>query len=177
MSSSSDIKNKTVKYAYGASWLLIFHHDSTGGYFSNDNVLNNDSNYLYSILDELDNYKINHKFTFLLEYPGLEGYIMNEQTTNPAKSENVKGYRLLHNSWSDGIVFNGFALSTQEFTFIDGTSAKNNWFYALGQYIKWSNGDLGGPYNANSNKRYVKQVNFWVKISGGNKHAFRKENQ
>ena len=159
------VGNRTIKHAYNKKWLLIFHHNVSGGYFSKNEVLDSKNENKFSCLGELEKYRINGKFAFLLEYPEYEGYISCIQSSNPTNTTQVKDFYLLHNSWSDGVSFEGFALSSDSSTFIDGSPNYGNWFHAIGQYTNWGFGKIAGPYDYFHKITNFNIVNLWVGIS------------
>lgn len=155
----------TIKYCYGYKWLRIFHHNVAGGYFTKEEDLNIRSEHKFSILLKLEKYRINESFTFLLEYPEYQGYLSCVQSSNPVTSTVVKGFKLLHNTWSDGYGFSGFALNGGSSTLIDG-SPDSYWFYAIGQHVKWSFGELAGAYKLGGKITQFKIVDLWVRYEG-----------
>ena len=72
-------------------WMLLLFHNikKVGPFVSRDAALNNDGEYNYSIISQLsDEYKINDKFEFLLQYPEVGQSIIWKQSKNP-KDESV----------------------------------------------------------------------------------------
>lgn len=172
---------------YDATWLPIFHHDTNGNtvWFTNEaEALHCDTEYKYSILDQLEGFRGNDgKFEFLLEYPqDLPGqYNRWKQTDNPAITQELfnstsspaNGYESIHVDWTS----NGWggllksikeATKSRPFTFIDGVTNHGNWYYAIGCYDNsdilpddnnWKNGMPGV-----SGSTKMKEVNLYVRV-------------
>ena len=77
----------TVKEQYGARWLLILYHNSTGFTFFNNKTAEFSINHpqLFSLLKYIPIIRREDisKYEFLLEYPGHEGYNRWSQTIEP----------------------------------------------------------------------------------------------
>ena len=122
-----------------AMWIRLFHHNNKGGTVLWDSLAQTyvqegyDDNYKQSILfmaANLENYKIDGKYEFMLEYSDLEGYNRWTQTSNPGeKTGEVTGYKAIHISWSDG--FKGLSLSETGKTLLNG-SADSKDYYPIG---------------------------------------------
>ena len=157
------------KHAYHANWFLIFHHNSAGGYFSNNELLMYYSDHKYSALGSLEKYRINGFFEFLLEYPELDGYSRFIQISNPTQTKSIEGYKKKHLSWETR-GFGGLALSSDtSYTYIDGTPGNAiNWHYAIGSYTKWTDGYIPGPFYVGEGKIDLQEVNLWIRIFNSN---------
>ena len=159
-------KGFTVREHLNALWILVFRHNVTFGYFSKNDVLKCNKPGKYSILGRIDDFEIDNKYEFLLEYPELNGlYNRWTQTSNPAKSTEVEGYNEISASFKDNNWI-GLTLSTStDRCFIDG--ANGSWFFAIGQYNKWEYGEIAGPYPSNKpNTNYLfYEVSLWERIS------------
>ena len=149
-----------IKNAHRASWFLIFHHNSAGGYFSTSEQLSTCSTHKYSALGILEKFRINGEFEFLLEYPQIEGFNRFKQTSNPTKSSKVTGFVKKHLSW-ESCSFAGLALSSSSSTFIDGSPNADTWYYAIALYSKWGGGDIPGPFSEGVT---ITEVNLWVRV-------------
>ena len=160
-----------IKESYGAKWLKIFYHNSTGGkYFKNiSHTLNSNSLQLYSILDKLNqNFSIDGYYEFLLEYPGYVGYNRWKQLLLPFNdfetTTSAKGYTEISCSWKEqywgGLVRS--SRSTQ--ILLDGSAGHINWFYSIGvispaeYYPKFP-----GP-SINNQVITVYEVYLWIRI-------------
>lgn len=168
-------ENTSTKNVYNASWARVFYHDSynSTNYFANEQeALLANSNYKYSVLSNLENYRLNdNKFEFLLEYPqlSLTKYNRWKQSINPTKeyeivgdgTEFAPGYEAINIDWNT-YYWGGIARSTTTSTFIDGSYGHNNWYYAIGSYGAW-NGGIPGP------NPKVDVVNLWIKINDNKK--------
>ena len=160
-----------VKQEYGATWARIFHHNNRWGevYFTNaDEVKSSNILDKYSVLGNIDKYKQNGKFEFLLQYPDVSGVKYNRwtQTINPATTTvadgdgAATGYTAIHIDWSDS-TWGGLAVSTTPgSTFIDGSVGINWWWYALGAYSAY-NSAMPGP-----DTTHAATANLWVRIDG-----------
>ena len=154
-----------MKKQYGAAWVLVFLHDSsTGLYYSNTEVLSTSSQYKYSILNYLEDFKYQGVWEFLLEYPELQGYNRWNQSSNPTKSTSVTDYNPIHITW-DINDWNGLALSSTSNTFIDGSPTSNSFFYSIGLYRQWRE-SIPGPYNITDDEyEAIHKVLLWARIS------------
>lgn len=159
------------KYDKGIPWILVFHHNSSTGKFFVKNsydYLYIKEEYKYSILSQLEDYRLNGGFEFLLEYPELseEGYNHWYQTSNPIKTSTVSGYSNRSISWT----IKGWAglclCSDSDGAFLDGSSI--NWHYAIGAYSEWVSGKkcFPGPYSDDYKTKYIiHEVFLWVRIA------------
>ena len=155
--------NKPYKYSHSASWFLIFHHNSTGGYFDETNWLWFNTEHRYSALGTLEKYRINGKLEFLLEYPQFEGFNRFKQTSNQKVSKTIEGYKPIHLSWTTNS-FGGLALSDYKGAFIDGSPGNlNGWFYAIAARNSW-NGNIPGPYEKDQGFYQTTEVNLWIRV-------------
>lgn len=151
-------------------YVKIFRQYSGDGDFfssSNDwveakstNVGNPNAN-KYSILDTLEKYKRDNKFTFKLNYPQSGLTNIWSQTNNPVTDDGsggVTGYTAI----SIDMTSNGWGglerYDAQSSTFIDGTlSPQSNWYYAIGSKSWGSATTFPGHSPA------VNEVELWVK--------------
>ena len=152
----------------GSFWALIFHHNSTQGYFKETNVLNHYSTHLFSVLSKVDDsYKIDGKFEFLLKYPELQDYAQWTQTINPihAPPNEENGYEKKHYNWSYDYPFHGLTLSSTSASLLDGTPNPEHWFFAIGAYGLYldQDGAIPGPF-WNYNGKYLHEVNLYIKV-------------
>ena len=153
----------------GSFWALIFHHNSTYGYFTKNNVLNHYSTNLFSVLSNVDDsFKIDDKFEFLLKYPELQDYVQWTQTVNPifAKHNESNGYVPKHYNWNYRYPFNGLSLtSSVNCALLDGTPNEPDWFFGIGAYgyALEKEGAIPGPF-WNDNGKYLHEVNLYIKV-------------
>ena len=117
----------------------------------------------YSILDTLEKYKRDGKFTLKINYPTLNITNIWSQTNNPVTdngSGGVTGYTAI----SIDTTSNGWGglerRDSQNSTFLDGTisPAPSNWYYAIGSKSWQSGTTFPGPSSA------VNEVELWVKF-------------
>jgi len=163
-----------TKVFNNATWLKIFHHDSsTGQYFNNfSESLNCNSYYKYSIIGKIDQtYRRNGKFEFLLEYPELNGYNQWKQTYNPKDNPEIggttaTGYESVNIGYS-GMYWGGLVVSNYQQTAIDGSTGHLNWFYSIGCYSStWMPNKFPGPALDNNDNWYaVSKVLLWVRTN------------
>lgn len=138
---------------YNAIWLQVFHHDTNNNtvWFADEaEALNCNSQYKFSILDQLEGFRgSDGKFEFLLEYPQdlPNEYNRWKQTDNPVTTTEkdnstaspANGYEAIHVDWTTS-GWGGLLKSIKQgeksrpFTFIDGVTNHNNWYYAIGCY-------------------------------------------
>tara|TARA_R110001606_G_scaffold399243_1_gene582664 strand:- start:180 stop:2297 length:2118 start_codon:yes stop_codon:yes gene_type:complete len=150
-------------------YLKVFRHDSsTGDFFSSANSWaearrTNDDNpqaNKYSILNTVENYKLNSKYTFKLVYPKLGLHNIWSQRNNPVNDPGTGGVdsyvgidiQMTSNSWG-GLE----RLDSQNSTFLDGTVDSPNWYYAIGSK-SWS-----GPTTFPGYSPPVDEVELWIK--------------
>jgi len=135
----------TFKKEFGADWVLLFRHNSTGGVmFSNlDEAKNCDLPQKYSIIGNItNNSQIDGKFEFLLEYPGTSGYNRWKQTNfplwEPETGNLATGFEAINLTWT-GNSFGGLFKSKQTATLLDGSRGDSLWYYAIGTIANsWS---------------------------------------
>jgi len=151
-------------------WLKVFRQDSsTGEFFSDANnwaearTTNSDNPQAnkYSILNTVENYKLNDRYTFKINYPNEGVTNIWSQTNNPVNddgTQGVSGYigidiQTTANGW------NGLEqYSPQTSTFLDGTlDPRSNWYYAIGSK-PWSGATTFPGWDPP-----VEVVELWVK--------------
>ena len=173
----------------GAIWAEVFYHNTNNNsvWFKDaQEALHTNSQYKFSVLDHLEEFRgEDGKFEFLLEYPvEFPGeYNRWKQTDNPIKIEDdrtdvdyvnnlyVNGYEPIHIDWQDnrwsGLIKNN---NTND-SLLDGTIGKN-WFYAVGDYRAWVNGDgstgIPGPYLDNASGAATTEVRLYCRIDNLN---------
>lgn len=171
---------------YDATWLRVFHHNTNNNtvWFADEaEALHCNSQYKYSILDELEKFRNeNNNFEFLLEYPQdlPDEYNRWIQSDNPATtledvtlngSKSANGYTAIHIDWNynywGGLLktVKGAGSTHPARTFIDGSVNHGNWYYAIGCYNNVTNDwqdVLAGPNN--TPKTSMKEVNLYVRI-------------
>jgi len=151
-------------------YVKIFRQYSGGGDFfssandweeaKNTNEGKPDSN-KYSILNTLEKYKRDGKFTLKIDYPSLGTTNIWSQTNNPVTdsgSGGVTGYTAI----SIDTTANGWGglerYDAQTSTFLDGTlTPQSNWYYAIGSKSWSSSTTFPGPSSP------VSEVELWVK--------------
>lgn len=171
---------KTIN-KYNATWLQIFHHDTNNNtvWFSDEaEALNCDSQYKFSILDQLEGFRgSDGKFEFLLEYPQdlPNQYNRWKQTDNPAttlEANNstygtpVNGYEAIHVDWTSkgwGGLLKSKNVNNATRTFIDGSTNHASWYYSIGCYnnhaTDWKD-KMPGPDGSTG----MKEVNLYVRL-------------
>lgn len=151
-------------------WLKVFRQDSsTGEFFSSTNnwaearTTNSDNPQAnkYSILNTVENYKLNDRYTFKINYPNEGITNIWSQTNNPVNddgTQGVSGYigidiQTTANGW------NGLEqYAAQTSTFLDGTlDPRSNWYYAIGSR-PWSGATTFPGWDPP-----VEVVELWVK--------------
>lgn len=148
---NEDVENSgaTIVDKYGAEWLEVFYHNNKNGtiYFANEQeALHTNSQYKFSILDQLENFRgTDNKFEFLLEYPTdlPNQYLRWKQSDNPVETTDtslelyeptsfVNGYELIHTNWNDtDNQWSGLILTNKGYSILDGVIG-TNWWYAIG---------------------------------------------
>lgn len=162
---NEDVENSgaTIVDKYGAEWLEVFYHNNKSGtiLFANEQeALHTNSQYKFSILDQLENFRgTDNKFEFLLEYPDdfPNEYNRWKQTDNPVTVSEViggdpykaVGYEAVHIDWDSNRIdssvcntFSGLLRSSRSstYTLIDGSIGHGNWHTAIGAMSSWNGG-------------------------------------
>lgn len=155
---------------FEGDWVKVLYHDSSNGVmfsdandyaeakFINPDTPNADK---YSILSELESFRIEGKFTFKLYYPEQPSKTnIWSQTSNPvtASAGVVTGYTAIDvNSTSQ--YWGGLERSTRPGqTFLDGSTPHNNWWYAVG-----CNDNYGGVNTYPGPAVAITKTELWVK--------------
>ena len=162
--------NYEIINKYNAKWLKVFYHNSSSKIFflNSEEALNCNTFHKYSILNEINNnFLINNKFEFLLEYPELIGYNRWVQSTNPINQADstIPGYNGIHIDWP-GLSWGGLARSSSIYTLLDGNIGLLNWYFAVGSYTYESAPNkFPGPV-INTNYLYVSYCYLYIRIDG-----------
>ena len=139
----------------GGGWTRVFYEDTSGGnFFGVDEFELNKSDpdaELYAILNDLEHFRRNGEFEFLMRWPGHATFTENQQwaqTSNPVTDSPgaiPTGYRAISvpytsNGWSSGLQRSLSGASS----LLDGTmSPLGNWFYAVGTTYCWGSPTTG----------------------------------
>ena len=129
---------KIIKNQFGVSWIQVFYHDYQidQNWFNEENVQFYNEEGKFSILSQLESFRINNHFEFLLQYPEHSGFNRWKQTSNPTLSKIVTGYSPVGTlSWTSND-WGGLALSNYSNCFIDGSPQSGDWYFCIGQYVK-----------------------------------------
>ncbi|WOO37861.1 glycine rich domain-containing protein [Anaerocolumna sp. AGMB13020] len=153
----------------GKLWGRVYYHDSTTGqYFANDTeVLNTNSTFKYSCLNQIQNLKTGSKYEFMLYYPENGQTNIWKQTnrpqdeleTNSDGSQSAAGYEAVAIQMNDNF-WGGLVKSTSGASLLDGSTYHDNWWYAIGSYAPYvtATGIPGG------NNTIVNKVELWMAI-------------
>lgn len=158
------------KVVIEGEWLKVFRqYSGDGDFFSSDNDweeakrtnAHDPFGNKYSILDTVEKYKLDGKYTFKINYPQSGITNIWSQTNNPVLdngSAGVSGYTPISIDTTD----NGWGglerYDAQTSTFLDGTlSPRGNWFYAIGSK-SW-----GGNTTFPGHNTPVNEVELWIK--------------
>ena len=182
---NEDVENSgaTIVDKYGAEWLEVFYHDNNNCkvfFDSQTEALHTNSQYKFSILDQLEKFRGNDsKFEFLLEYPTdiPSKYNRWKQTDNPVKvlanNTYASGYQAIHVDWS-GNNWGGLLRATSSnVTLLKGSIVNSNtWFFAIGAIKAWdssiNHNGVPGPYTSASDysnpNGIVHDIHLYVRI-------------
>ena len=185
---NEDVENSgaTIVDKYGAEWLEVFYHNCKNDkilFADVQEVLHTNSQYKFSILDQLENFRgADNKFEFLLEYPTEipNKYNRWKQSDNPVEVQEVidndtasttfaNGYEAIHIDWT-GQYWGGLlrtAGSNADWTYIDGSVGHTNWHFSIGQMKEYFPSDphLPGPGYADTGVvRIYNDVHLYVRI-------------
>ena len=102
---------------------------------------------LYSILGQLDQFKIENNFYFRLCYPELKGKDDSScnywsQSSNPATDSTISGFKPISlaftkNSYGQEWTGLGKNIHKYAFTYIDDAPNEGNWYSAVGAFSFW----------------------------------------
>lgn len=170
---NEDVENSgaTIVDKYGAEWLEVFYHNNNNGtiYFANETeALHTNSQYKFSILDQLENFRgTDNKFEFLLEYPTdlPNQYLRWKQADNPVETTDtssknydstafVNGYELIHTDWNDSFEWSGLISSNNNRSLLDGVIG-TNWWYSIGSYNSYTESGVTGVPGPRQNTRGI----------------------
>ena len=155
-------------YGTNNSWVLIFHHDSSKGFFSSKKEARYSLNpHKFSLLSRLnEGFKIEGRFEFLLKYPQFTGQNHWTQTVNPVEAQPNEdiGYEGINISWSINY-WGGLALSSTERTLIDGSPYADTWFYAIGTVSSSYPNQIPGPYWEYQGVSVINMVDLWIRVN------------
>ena len=164
-----NVSGKIYKLERNAIWLLVFHHDVTiGEFFVSQEEGKKCFNYTggkYSILYSLNNeYRINGKFEFLLEYPEKNKSNQWRQSNNPLRqsmiyNKNVTGYQPIDIQMSQAAWGGLYVKPAGSSTLIAG-SINGLWHYSIGTINKEYYPCFPGPGTDS------KIVSLWVRVRG-----------
>lgn len=143
-------------------WTLLFNHNTSDGFFSNDNDAKskntenpNITTTNYSILDQISLFKRDGKYKFKIEYPELNPRInIWTQTSNP-NAETIDGYTAITVNYTNN-AWGGLEPDKNNNTYIDGSVNHGYWFYAIGAFNGYSGG-FPSPYGG------VQRVHLWIR--------------
>ena len=163
-----NIEGYTIKYDYGACWILIFYHLSENQYLFTNEAEFNDSqtSYKYSIIGKAPYFhRVSNKYEFLLEYPGIDGYNRWTQTVFPTsytedQNSSVPGFDCVNCTWNN---FMGLARPDHKNSFLEGQPHNQGWFFAIGQKSKWA--DENRNYGIPGPLIPVQSVLLWMRIN------------
>lgn len=173
----------TIIDKYGAEWLEVFYHDNNNCkvfFDSQTEALHTNSQYKFSILDQLEKFRGNDgKFEFLLEYPtDIPGkYNRWKQTDNPVKvtanNTYASGYEAIHVDWSGNNWGGLLRAISSNVTLLKGSIVNSNtWFFAIGAIKAWdssiNHNGVPGPYTSASDysnpNGIVHDIHLYVRI-------------
>ena len=177
---------KTGIYSYkiclDTLWLLVFHHETSAGFFANkeQTMYSTDEN-KFSILSLLSNTnhikRYNESFEFLLEYPKevpgkynrwLQSF--DPLTLSEVDQSEAPGFTPIHLDWTT--LFKGLLLSSANSSLLDGCVGNDYWWYAIGDYkgIEYGNNTPGPLFPSTTpevdfERIEVSEVSLWIRIS------------
>ena len=136
--------------------MKVFSHDSEGGFFpdteSAKSYNKDDPNAdLYSILDQIENYRKDGVFHIRICYDELaeDNFPCNEwtQSSNFVEETNITDFKAIEITFKagDGGTFGGlgFCPSCSSYTLIDDTPHTYNYYYSIGSIIQLGIGFYG----------------------------------
>ena len=167
-----------AKEEFGAKWLKIFYHNSTGiNFFTKEEApynVNDPAKYsILKLIPRIRRYD-SSVFEFLIEFPELEGFNRWTQIANPL---NVKspiediGFSPISLTWN-GSIFAGIARSSYvDNAFMDCcANSSTYWHYAIGAFSKWGEADqmpgprVGLPDDPHAYHINVREVQLFIRV-------------
>ncbi len=164
----------------GSTFARVFYHDAQGGsqLFSTVNeARSTNSQYKYSILDDLSKFVRDGKYTFILQYEYATGQNYWSQTSNPLNEYKANGspttatgYSAIDIDWDSnywgGLTRNNSDINTKTATLLSGSVGHSNWFYAIGAYSTHQTGIPSASAVSVQGKTGSTSygVSLWVKI-------------
>ena len=180
------------KYEFGVFkrkiFLKVFHHYAESGeLFENESeALSCNLPNKYSILSEItDEYKINGKFEFLINYPNESRYFRWRQLNNPVEElevENIstaEGFESIYpsdlpNKWG-GLVRTNITYEGKISSLLDGNPGSDFWYFAIGMYKDNTWESYGFPaYQEDLPTNYT---SLWMRVPEPYNHFITCENQ
>lgn len=171
---TSNLPDGMITKSYdGKLWGRVFYQDSsTGQYFGSEaEALHTNSTYKFSCLDQIQNYKADTKYEFMLYYPENGQTNIWKQTNRPQDeletngdgTQNAAGYEA-KSIQMNGNFWGGLVKSTSGASLIDGSTYHGNWWYAIGSYAPYTTavGSIPG-----GNSTVVSKVELWMVLSSG----------
>ena len=161
-----------------SAFLKIFNHDIAGGFFSSPEEAlrkhsNNSAALLFSVLDEIDQYKNEDgNYHLKLCYPeltGVGGGHCNEwtQTSNPVTDTTITGFQPITIAFTQngyGEDWRGLGRSPDKYpaTLMDDAPSRPFWWTAIGATKDYAAAKLGipGPFEQ---KKYVNKIELYIK--------------
>ncbi|WFR59583.1 glycine rich domain-containing protein [Anaerocolumna sp. AGMB13025] len=168
---TSNLPDGMITKSYdGKLWGRVFYQDSsTGQYFGSEaEALHTNSTYKFSCLDQIQNYKADTKYEFMLYYPENGQTNIWKQTNRPQDeletngdgTQNAAGYEA-KSIQMNGNFWGGLVKSTSGASLIDGSTYHGNWFYAIGSYTWWGSEN----HFPGGNDAQVTKVELWMAIN------------
>ena len=154
------------------TWVLIFHHNSSNkDFFRNENeALFSTKKNKFSLFGRInDDFKIDDRYEFIIEYPQTKRFYQWTQTKNPIKAKAYEYIGFIPNETGYGD-FTGLALSNyKRCTLLDGFVNHSYWNIAIGAYRNWdSDRCFPGPGGTNASFCY-NTVNVYMRINDAQK--------
>ena len=152
-------------------WTLVFNHDISSGYFSNNaEAISTNQNQpslttgKYSILNNLETFRRDNYLQFKIAWKGYSVRNIWKQTSNPT-TDPVSGYSSLSITVSSNYWGGLEKGAVGGPTFIDGSVNHSNWFYSVGSNVPWGDTCVGIPLatDVEAGNCGVPNVNLWVK--------------
>ena len=161
-----------LSHVLNRNWILVFHQNISVGLFDKpESALISLKNGMYSILSEIkEDWKINGKFEFMLDYPELGKRNIWRQSLNPIddyeetrpNERTAVGYEgvsieMTEQGWG------GLVRSSTAISLLDGSvnyliEGFNRWYYSVGTCFLQNNG-------IPSNNNPVNNVYLWIRFN------------
>ena len=161
------IQQNPIEVKSNDTWVLVFRHNSSNkDFFRNEKeALFSAKKNKYSLLGRIDdNFMIDGRYEFILEYPQINKFYHWTQTKNPIKAGPYDDIGFEPKSIDYGDL-TGLARCSNSKAFLDGNVGHEYWYFAIGAYSSYNSMRcFPGPYNGNETFCF-NSVSLYMKVN------------